>query len=557
MQELDDLSTRYWDLILASSPTTATLLGDRRFDDQLDDISPMAFEQFVVALTQIINDVELLDPTAMERQDRITSEVLLSEANNQITLVETGILAAACDPLTGPVFGLLQTTAQTAAADAEQAEKLLMRYRQVPRYLEDALTRHSGEAAAGRPPVATNVRRVISQVDNYLATAVEGDPFAVLPGPTTWDGYESWRHELKTLTVESIRPAFARYGEGVAALLPLCRHEDQPGVSYLKDGEEIYQRLINVFTSLPYGARELHEIGREEIEGTLAARFGELGERAFGDGDLTRILNRLRTDPSLRYTSADDIVAHAEEIVTRAWEAAGAWFNLRPIEPCVVQPVPASLAQDAPPAYYFPPARDGSRPGVYFINTYQPEERYRYAAEATAFHEASPGHHFQLTLAAELTGIPEFRQHALTVAYVEGWGLYAERLADEMNLYSSDLDLLGMVSAEAWRSARLVVDTGIHALGWSRRRAVDYLHRWTAIDPITIETEVDRYIGVPGQALAYKVGQREFLRLRQQAEELQGDAFDVKAFHDTVLGSGPLPLPVLQELVTEWLQGST
>jgi uncharacterized protein (DUF885 family) len=178
----------------------------------------------------------------------------------------------------------------------------------------------------------------------------------------------------------------------------------------------------------------------------------------------------------------------------------------------------------------------------------------RYAAEAVAFHEANPGHHFQLTLAAELSGIPEFRKRAISTAYVEGWGLYAERLADEMHLYTSDTDRLGMVSADAWRASRLVVDTGVHALGWNRRQAVEYLEQWTAIDPQSIQTEVDRYIGVPGQALAYKAGQIEILRLREEARATLGERFDIKGFHDTVLGSGPMTLPMLGGLVAEWVK---
>jgi uncharacterized protein (DUF885 family) len=178
----------------------------------------------------------------------------------------------------------------------------------------------------------------------------------------------------------------------------------------------------------------------------------------------------------------------------------------------------------------------------------------RYAAEAVAFHEANPGHHFQLTLASELKNIPEFRKHSQATAYVEGWGLYAERLANEMNLYTSDTDLLGMVSADAWRAGRLVVDTGVHALGWSRRQSVEFLQKWTALDQHSIETEVDRYIGVPGQALAYKVGQMEILRLRAEAQSSLGPRFDIRGFHDTVLGSGPMTLPLLGSLVEEWVK---
>jgi uncharacterized protein (DUF885 family) len=553
MSRLEELTQRYWDAYLEANPTTATLFGDHRFDHLLEDLSPQHLEAIATELRGVVEEATAIDPVELDPQEWITREMLISEAGNQVTLIETSVLVSPCDPMLGPVFGLIQATAQTRADGPDQAQALMERYRQVPRLLDQALERHRAEAGAGRTPVAGNVIRVMSQVDDYLQTPLEADPFAQLPGPEGWQGYPAWREQMVELAEAQIRPAFSSYREGVGGLLGLSRGEDQPGLCHLADGDVIYRRLIEVFTGLPLEAGQLHQSGLEEATGTLAAEFGQLGEKAFGLGDLPAILARLRTDPSLRYQSSDEILAHASEIVSRAWEASEPWFNLRPIGTCLVEPVPESLERNAPPAYYLPPSGDGSRPGIYFINTYQPEERLRYAAEATAFHEANPGHHFQLTLAAELAGIPEFRKRSLTTAYVEGWGLYAERLADEMGLYTSPLEKLGMVSAEAWRAGRLVVDTGLHALGWTREQAIEFLTNWTAIDPETISVEVDRYIGVPAQALAYKVGQREILRLRRLAEERIGASFDIRDFHDTVLGSGPLPLGVLGRVVEDWM----
>jgi uncharacterized protein (DUF885 family) len=206
-----------------------------------------------------------------------------------------------------------------------------------------------------------------------------------------------------------------------------------------------------------------------------------------------------------------------------------------------------------PPAYYSQPPVDGSRPGLYYLNTHKPEERDRFEYESIHFHEGIPGHHFDRSLAAELEGIPTFRRYAMVYAHTEGWGLYSERLADEMGLYSSDVDRLGMVSADAWRAGRLVTDTGMHALGWSRREAIEFLQRWTPIGLLTVEQEVDRYIGMAGQALSYKVGQLEIMRLRKEAEENLGGSFDIKGFHDTMLVNGPMTLPMLAEAVDEWM----
>jgi len=268
------------------------------------------------------------------------------------------------------------------------------------------------------------------------------------------------------------------------------------------------------------------------------------------------IFERLHSDPAMRFTSETEMLEHARATLDRAWAAVDDWFGARPDTPCNVVPVPAAIASAMPPAYYMQPPVDGSRPGTYFLNTYKPEERDRFEAESTHFHEAIPGHHFDRSLATELEGIPDFRRYAQVFAHTEGWGLYSERLADEMGLYSSDVDRLGMLAADAWRAGRLVVDTGMHALGWSRQQAIDWLREWTPIGLLTIEQEVDRYIGMAGQAVSYKMGQVEIMRLRADSEARLGDAFDIKAFHDLCLTSGAMTLPLLGEAAEEWVVAS-
>jgi uncharacterized protein (DUF885 family) len=257
----------------------------------------------------------------------------------------------------------------------------------------------------------------------------------------------------------------------------------------------------------------------------------------------------------MRFTSEEEMLQHARDTVARAWDAVDGWFNIRPDTPCVVVPVPAALAAAMPPAYYMQPPTDGSRPGTYFLNTHKPQERDKFEYQSTHFHEAVPGHHFDRSIAAGLEGIPDFRRYAQVYAHTEGWGLYSERLADEMGLFSSEVDRLGMLSADAWRAGRLVVDTGMHAIGWSRQQAIDWLQKWTPIGLLTIEQEVDRYIGMPGQALSYKMGQLEIMALRGEAEAKLGDDFDIKAFHDVMLTNGALTLPMLRERVLEDLLG--
>jgi uncharacterized protein (DUF885 family) len=556
MTPIDQLAHDYWEWHLETNPTTATILGDRRFDHLLDDISPEVTEAIVERYHRIQSQAEGTEVDVGDHQGRITRSLLLSETQGGIDMIETGILYGACDPNTGVLVGLLQAADQTVATSPENAAALVGRYRQVPRLMAQALERHRTEFGAGRTATATNISRVLSQLDGYLESALDTDPFAQTAGPEGWEGIARWREELANVTTDVIRPAMVEYRQGLKSLVASGRDDDHPGICHIPGGDADYLRAIRTFTSLPLSAQELHDIGREEAEGRLADEFRALGENALGTSVLAEVLERLRNDPSLRYQTSSEIVNDAQSHVALSWAAAPDWFNLRPTTNCAVREVPTAIAKDVPPAYYFPPAADGSRPGTYFVNTHDASGRARYSGEVMAYHEANPGHHFQLTLAAELTDIPEFRKHALTFAFVEGWGLYAERLADEMGLYSSDLARLGMVSADAWRACRLVVDTGLHEMGWTRQQAVDYLRAWSAIDEPSIQVEVDRYIGMPGQALAYKAGQREIFRLREKAESQLGDRFELKAFHDVCLASGNVTLPILAELVESWLQQS-
>ena len=335
-------------------------------------------------------------------------------------------------------------------------------------------------------------------------------------------------------------------------ILPRARDDQHVGIGHLPDGKACYAKLIQVHTSLQLPAEEIHQIGLEE-NARIRAEMSALGGRLFGTRDLAAIQQRLRTDRALYFATRDEVEAKAREALTRAEAAMPRWFGQITRTPCVVKRVEGYEEKDTTIAYYRQPAVDGSRPGTYYINTYAPDTRPRYEAEALAFHESVPGHHTQIALAQEQDGLPEFRKHLGVTAYVEGWALYTERLADEMGLYSADLDRMGMLSFDAWRASRLVVDTGLHVMGWDRQRAIQYMLENTALARNNIENEVDRYIGWPGQALAYKLGQREIFALRHQAQRQLGTRFDIRAFHDNLLAHGAVSLAVLRGEIERWL----
>ncbi|MEX2653780.1 MAG: DUF885 domain-containing protein [Acidimicrobiia bacterium] len=555
---LAGLADEYWDVWMESAPTLATIFGDHRFDDRLGPVTHEETEAAVARMRDLATRAERL--AGLDAQDELTRQILVMNARNQIGLIESELFTAPISPFLGIQAGLGSALSRSVAAEPAHAEMLLERVRAIPEYLTKVEQRQRINLAAGLTPTRTNLERVLGQIDAAVAGPLDDDPVLAIGTPAGWSGEETWRGHLRHAVEEGVRPAFARHREFLAEVAgPVARSDDRPGIMGLPDGAQRYETLIGVFTSLEVGADQIHEIGLDEATGTLRDEFASIGKDAFGLSDPAAVIGRLRTDPALRYETEDQMLEHARRTIDRAWEAVPGWFGMMPAGPCEVVPVPPALAPSMPPAYYGVGSPDGSRPGRYYLNTFQPQTRTRFDAEAIAHHEAIPGHHFDRTLAAELTGIPKFRNYSADMAHAEGWGLYAERLADEIGLYSTPVDRLGMVSSDAWRAIRLVLDTGIHHRGWSRSQAIEF---FTDHAPISIETitgEVDRYIGMPGQALAYKMGQREIFRLRAKAKTEMGDRFTYPGFHDVVLGNGSVPLPVLDWLVTDWIgsPGST
>ena len=551
---LMDLCARYWATALESQPTAATFLGVHDHDDRLEDLSEQGDATYRAALSAVAAELDALEPTLPGDADRVTASLLRHQLEVAITSIDLRLVELASDQMLGPHASLLMMAPQLTYPEPGHAEAALIRYSQVPRLLGQALDRFRAGVADGRPPAASVLARTLNTLDGYLAGPIESDPFLAPGLPEGWDGAEAWRAEAAELVRDRIRPAFAMYRDVLRdELAPVARDDEHAGWCWLPDGDEMYAATIRQHTTVDRPAEELHQLGRRLCEEELPREFCAIGPDAIGSSDLAVIFDRLRTDPALRHTDADEILAVARESVRRATEAMPGWFGRLPRALCQVEPIPDFLAADAPYAYYFPPAPDGSRPGTYFINTADPAGSSRTEAESIAFHEAIPGHHLQIAISQELDGLPEFQRHDGATSYIEGWGLYAERLADEMGLYSAPLDRLGMLTADAWRSARLVVDTGLHAMGWSRQQAVDYFTEHTPVPSDQIAAEVDRYLAMPGQALSYKVGQMEIERLRAHAETELHDRFDVAAFHDVVLGSGAVTLPVLADLVEAWV----
>lgn len=555
--ELRALADAFWEDFLATHPTFATILGDRRFDDRLEDLSPAARDVGMGRLAAIVDAAEIIDPAGLGDRDRVTRSMLIEEAGGQLRALRTRIDEWSVSPIDGPQSWIVDLVDYQPIRTPVDARNLVARARAVGPYLDETIEGLRRAMARGQVASIVPLERVIDEVRGLVSTPA-ADWRLASPAAEAHDDWpanerEAFRAELPAAVGEVVGPAFARYLEVLETeVVPAARPSDRPGLVHVPDGDATYRALIRTQTTLDLEPTELHEAGLAEIE-WIDRAFADLGAKVLGVHDLEGTLAALRGDPALRFQTAEEVFATARDTLARAQAALPAWFGRLPRAACEVLPIPMETAPHQTLAYYAWPALDGSRPGRYYINLHAPETRPRYEAEALAFHESVPGHHLQLSIAQELEGLPAFQRALGSNAFSEGWGLYTERLADEMGLYSSDMDRFGILSFDAWRACRLVVDTGLHALGWTRDQAIEFMRAHTALGDNNIANEVDRYIAWPAQALAYKVGQREIVRLRAEAERALGSRFDIRAFHDVVLGSGAVGLATLAGIVESWI----
>jgi uncharacterized protein (DUF885 family) len=551
------LAAEYWQRRMEADPIEATELGDRRYDDRLPDLTPAALAGEMARLRGLHQRVAAIDGGRLGATDRVTQGLLLGEIEADLARGECHLDEWAVDSRDGPQVAFLQLAELQTVATVEQGRALVARWQKMGAAIDQAIANLRRGLAAGKVATHDEAMRVLGQLDALLAKPDTDWPLRAPAAAAHPDWTEAQRRELARgiddAIAASIRPAFQRYRTEVRdTILPHARDQAHVGLSNLPGGAACYTALIKVHTSLPLSAEEIHRFGLDEIA-RLRGEISRLGGQLFGVTDFAAIKRRLENDPTLYFQTRQEIESKARTALARASAAMPRFLGRLPRASFAVKPIAGFEEKDSPIAYYRPPAIDGSRGGVFYVNTSEPLTRPRYEAEALAFHESIPGHHVQIAIAQELTGLPEFRKQLGVTAFVEGWGLYAERLADELGLYSAPLDRMGMLSLEIWRAGRLVVDTGMHVMGWSRQQAIDYLSDNTVIKHNNVVNEVDRYIGWPAQALAYKIGQREILRLRAEAERRLGARFDRRVFHDVVLDSGAVSLPVLRAQVARWL----
>ena len=533
------LFERYWRGLLESEPVLGTAVGDERFDDRLPDPGPAGRAARETLHRGALDELARLDGEPLDDDERVTLDILEAIARRDLAALEhrTDRLWVTSH-LWGPV-GLIGELASLQRTDTpERLDRYVARIEATPDFYAAAVDVMEEAEASGVVSPRVVVERAIAQAERVVGSGAEGSPALAPLAPDDAAG----RERVATAVSEHLLPALQGYLEALRDHLP--KATETIGLGALPDGDAMYAAQILSWTTLPLVPGEVHDLGVEDLAKIQDER--RRSAEILGHGSAAAATAALEQRGANAFASKAELKAFAEEQVRRSWDEAPRWFGRLPRANCEVRLVEEFREADMPFAFYNQPTLDGSRPGVYYVNGFDLADKPRHHLASTTYHEANPGHHFQIALEQEMADRPSLRRFGGFLAgsaFTEGWGLYSERLADEMGLYADEAERLGMLDLQGTRAARLVVDTGIHALGWTRERAISALEE-AGLPPGESVIETDRYITMPGQALSYKIGQFEIERHRAAAAER--DAFSLSAFHDRILALGSLPLAALR-----------
>ena len=553
---LTQLSNDFFQNSLDSSPTSAIMRGHKAYFEKLEELTDETFNKEAKVVDEFISRLENIDQNTLSHREKVTYGMLefALSSNKDSLLDKSWEFGAGVSGFTG---FLIDYNQQMFVPDIESADMLLKRLELYKRLFSQIAAVQKVGLVNNRVATERNLLRTIDQLENYLSSEIDKDPLLLVNfSPEIAESLISeWKEKAKKIIEMKVRPAVLTYMEQLKLEhLPNGRSDEKSGIMWIDGGKETYLRALRKYTGhKDITVQEVHEVGLSEIE-RLKKEFFDFGESVFpGVTTPEEVIHKMQTEPSMRYESKQQMLQLAVDTIERAYKPLGDWFTVFPKSPCKVLPVPEASEQHAPPAYYYPPLPDGSRDGTYFLNTYKAETKSIFEAESVAFHEAIPGHHLDRTIAVELQDVPDFQKYVASTAFVEGWGLYSEQLANEMGLYSNDVQQLGRLGNDAWRACRLVLDTGMHGMGWSRDKAIEFFKANSPIEEINSEIETDRYIAWPGQACSYKMGQLKIEELRRKAEKELGDKFDIRYFHDEVLCDGGITLPILENKIDTFI----
>lgn len=551
----DDLVAEVWEFELREDPVFATLVGDYRYDDRLPDVSNEALARRDSLRRLFIERIDAIDRAALPRQRQITYSMTRQYLADAVAEYGFGSHQMPILADDGFHIAFAQLPTQMPFASTGDYEKYIARLRAFPAYVDQQMTQMRAGLASG----FSMPRVVLDGYEVTIATHVVTDPeqslfwkpFTTFPGAVPDADRERLRAAGRSAIAEGVVAGYRAFNDFMT-LEYMPKTRTSLGASELPRGREYYAHRVRYFTTLNVTPEDVHRIGLEEVA-RIRAEMDSIIRSVGFRGDFAAFLRFLRTDPRFYARTPEELLAYASRLAKRADAILPSLFGKLPRQPYGVAPVPDHLAPKYTTGRYIQAAPGGTQPGYYWVNTYNLSNRPLYALPALTLHEAVPGHHLQVALGQELEGLPPLRRFLYLSAFGEGWGLYSEFLGIEAGMYDDAYAHFGRLTYEMWRACRLVVDTGIHAMGWTREQVLDYLASNTALPLHEVRTETDRYISWPGQALAYKMGELTIRRLRREASETLGSRFDVRAFHDVVLASGSIPLTVLEEQVRAWV----
>jgi uncharacterized protein (DUF885 family) len=547
--QVRDLADRFHQRWLEVNPFTATMYGIPGYDDLVPDESEEGEQAWRAEAERFGREAGEIAAGPLTPADAVTLDCVKEAVTQELETID---MAKAEHTVTAMQYAgpatFLAVAARTVLVDPAAAEAYLTRLRRSGAWLDQVGERLRAGAGKGRLPVAPLVEQAIGWAEDVLAAPAPGPVLSPRP-PQGWDRAAAWEHERLMVAEQVVKPALARWVATISELLPRARPPQRAGLVHLPGGAEDYARAVRIYTTLPLDPQTLHQTGLDHLA-ALEARAVELGA-GLGLSGLDEVFAALRD--SAGKIPPEAAIADAVVAVRRAEARAAEFFPAPLPPPCDVTPMPDVVARSGAAPHYTPPRLDGGRPGTFWFNTERPTAGTGWDTEVVAFHEAVPGHHLQLSRLQLLTGLPALQRQRGLPVFSEGWGLYAEQLAEEAGLYADDRGLLGAVTSSLLRAARLVVDTGVHAFGWSRERALEFLAGHVPMPREFLAAETDRYVVMPGQALAYLTGKLEILRIREEARGRLGAAFSLPAFHAAVLDHGSLPMPVLASSIKGWL----
>ncbi|HMA18843.1 MAG TPA: DUF885 domain-containing protein [Thermoanaerobaculia bacterium] len=553
-KQMSDLLAEQWEYTLSHSPEFASILGDKRWNDKVTDFSQEAIEKDLAKTKEYLGRFEAIDPTGFPEQEALTRTLLIRSFREELEDARFKNWEMPVTQIYGIHIQAPQLVNLLSFETVKDYDDYASRLKALPTLMDQTVVQMRKGMAEGLMPPKFLLEKVVTQAQGIADRKPEESPFvtplAKIPASFPDSGKTRLREAVLSAIRDSVTPAYVKFAKFVKEEYA-PRGRTEPGMWSLPDGQERYATRVKRQTTTDLTPEQIHQIGLEQV--ALIEKDMTAVAKRLGFADWKALAAAIEKDPKRHFHSREEILAAYRKFIDRMKPQLPKLFGRLPKADLVVMQVEEFREKEAAGAQYNQGTPDGSRPGHVMVNTSQPETRKTISTESTAYHEGVPGHHLQIAIAQELEKMPPQRQQAFYTAFVEGWALYSERLGKEIGFYGDPYSDFGRLQDEMLRAIRLVVDTGFHAKKWTRQQVIDYFHAHSAIDEVDVQTETDRYISIPGQALAYKTGQLKILELRERAKKELGSKFDVRKFHDTVLDAGALPLDVLEARVSAWI----